>query len=273
MTEYSYQIDPRPETLGGGYRLRLLCDGAEVGGGVFPADASNADAYEEAIAEASAWLASRSQASSSCHMLTFSGRDYLPTQMVPADVHIEDVAHALSLICRFGGHTEVHYSVAQHSLLVVRILDGLGAPREAMLCGLMHDAHEAYVGDVPTPIKALLGATWAEVEHQAEVAVLAAYGLERAMTDWHELIRHADRIALATERRDLMCFDAGRNRPWTLLTGVEPHPLPATEGGWTPEWWAALFLDQFRRLGGVQIHPVHAAIYTPTRSGVSIHQP
>jgi len=203
-------------------------------------------------------------------MLTSSGVDYQPARMNPSDVRIEDVAHALSLICRFNGHCQVHYSVAQHSLLVTRILDGLGAPREAMLCGLMHDAHEAYVGDVPTPIKALLGAAWAEVEHQAEVAVLAAFGLERAMTDWRELIRHADRIALATERRDLMRFDVECNRPWPMLTGVEPHPLPATEGGWTPEWWAELFLDQFRRLGGVQIHPVHAAIYTPTRSGVSI---
>jgi len=203
-------------------------------------------------------------------MLTSSGVDYQPARMNPSDVRIEDVAHALSLICRFNGHCQVHYSVAQHSLLVTRILDGLGAPREAMLCGLMHDAHEAYVGDVPTPIKALLGAAWAEVEHQAEVAVLAAFGLERAMTDWRELIRHADRIALATERRDLMRFDVECNRLWPMLTGVEPHPLPATEGGWTPEWWAELFLDQFRRLGGVQIHPVHAAIYTPTRSGVSI---
>ena len=80
----------------------------------------------------------------SLHMLTFSGRDYLPTQMVPADVRIEDVAHALSLICRFGGHTEVHYSVAQHSLLVARILEERGAPVEAQLAGLLHDAHEAY---------------------------------------------------------------------------------------------------------------------------------
>jgi hypothetical protein len=203
-------------------------------------------------------------------LLTASGVEVHPGVLDPAAVHIGDIAHALSLICRFGGHSAVHYSVAQHSLLVVRILDGLGAPREARLCGLMHDAHEAYVGDVPTPIKALLGAAWAEVEHQAEVAVLAAFGLERAMTDWRELIRHADLIALATERRDLMRFDEERNHPWPMLTGVEPHPLPATEGGWTPEWWAELFLDQFRRLGGVQIHPVHAAIYTPTRSGVSI---
>jgi len=62
MTEYSYQIDPRPAGLGGGWRLRLLENGEEVGGGVFPADQSKTlqdAAYEDAMAEATAWLISR----------------------------------------------------------------------------------------------------------------------------------------------------------------------------------------------------------------------
>ena len=70
MSEHSYQIDPRPLELGGGWRLRLIEDGEEVGGGVFPLseyateDEDNAEeaaklAYEDALAEASAWLASR----------------------------------------------------------------------------------------------------------------------------------------------------------------------------------------------------------------------
>lgn len=248
MTEYSYQIDPRPETLGGGYRLRLLCDGAEVGGGVFPADASNADAYEEAIAEASAWLASRSQASSSCHMLTFSGRDYLPTQMMHADVHIEDVAHALSLICRFGGHTEVHYSVAQHSLLVTRILEDQGAPVEAQLAGLLHDAHEAYIGDIPTPIKSVLGATWHDLEADVATAVRRALDVTSAFHDWEDLIKYADRVALATERRDLMHFDADHNIPWKILGGVTPFHEKIGALGWSPQWWADVFLDRYEAL-------------------------
>ena len=248
MTEYSYQIDPRPETLGGGYRLRLLCDGAEVGGGVFPADASNADAYEAAIAEASAWLASRSQASSTCHMLTFSGRDYLPPQMMPADVHIEDVAHALSLICRFGGHTEVHYSVAQHSLLVARILEDQGAPVEAQLAGLLHDAHEAYIGDIPTPIKSVLGATWHDLEADVATAVRRALDVTSAFHDWEDLIKYADRVALATERRDLMHFDADHNIPWRLLGGVTPFHEKIGALGWSPQWWADVFLDRYEAL-------------------------
>lgn len=250
MTKYGYQIDPRPETLGGGYRLRLLCDGSEVGGGVFPADAdgSDAEAYEEALAEASAWLASRSQAASSCHMLTFSGRDYLPTQMVPADVHIEDVAHALSLICRFGGHTKVHYSVAQHSLLVARILEDRGAPVEAQLAGLLHDAHEAYIGDVPTPVKTALGSIWRDLEHEVEIVVRQALGIAQASVDWEDLVKHADLMALATERRDLMHFDAERNIPWRILWGVTPFHEKIGALGWSPQWWADVFLDRYEAL-------------------------
>lgn len=62
MTEYSYQIDPRCADLGGGWRLRLLENGEEVGGGVFPAsedEASKAEAYTDAFMEASAWIGTR----------------------------------------------------------------------------------------------------------------------------------------------------------------------------------------------------------------------
>ena len=202
-------------------------------------------------------------------LLTNSGIDVRPGQVDPAAVRIEDIAHALSLRCRFLGHTRIHYSVAQHCLLVAGILDGMDAPRDAILCGLMHNAHEAYVGNVPTSIKALLGTAWSDIELQAEAAVLTATGLTHSMMDWRDLIRHVDRIALATERRDLMRFDAGSNRPWPVLAGIEPHPHPATEGGWSPHWWEDQFLERFERLGGVQIHPVHAAMFRPTRTGVT----
>jgi hypothetical protein len=68
MNEYRYEIEPRPSEIGGGYRLRLIEDGEEVGGGVFPlseyatedsAEEAAKWAYEDALAEASAWLASR----------------------------------------------------------------------------------------------------------------------------------------------------------------------------------------------------------------------
>ena len=182
------------------------------------------------------------------HMLTFTGRDYLPTQMVPDDIHIDDIAHALSLVCRFGGHTQVHYSVAQHSLLVARILEHRGAPVEAQLAGLLHDAHEAYIGDVPTPVKTALGSIWRDLEHEVEIVVRQALGIAQALVDWEDLVKHADLVALATERRDLMCFDAARNLPWGILGGVAPFHEKAAICGWSHQWWADVFLDRYEAL-------------------------
>ena len=198
---------------------------------------------------------------SALHMLTFSGRDSLPTQMAPADIHIDDIAHALSLICRFGGHCHTHYSVAQHSLLVARILEDQGAPIEAQLAGLLHDAHVAYIGDIPTPIKSLLGVGWNDLEADVATAVRSALDVTIAFHDWEDLVNYADLVALATERRDLMPFDAERNIPWEILRGIAPFREKVVCGGWSPTWWADVFLDRYGSLCRAReaAHPPHAA--------------
>ena len=72
----------------------------------------------------------------------------------PDDVNIVDIAHSLAMQCRFTGHTKVFYSVAQHSVLVSKLLERRGCDHATVLWGLMHDAAEAYlVGDVATPVK------------------------------------------------------------------------------------------------------------------------
>lgn len=76
----------------------------------------------------------------------------------PFDPHIdqiaiEDIVHSLSLQCRFNGHTNYMYSVARHCIYVADHLERQGASPIAQLCGLMHDAAEAYMCDIPTPIK------------------------------------------------------------------------------------------------------------------------
>lgn len=254
MTNTSYEIDPHPADLGGGWRLRLLENGEEVGGGVFPANHSDPDPtapYDEALAAASAWLSSREVARATPHMLTKSGIDYVPGALRVRDVRISDTAHALALICRFGGHCTEHYSVAQHSLLVANILASIQSSPEAVLCGLLHDAHEAYVGDVPTPIKAQLGGAWTDLEHQAEETVLDAFGLRDAMNDWHDIVKHADLVALATERRDLLLFDSTINLPWAILDGVVPHQGLAAPVSATPQRWSAVFLERFVMLRDV----------------------
>lgn len=96
------------------------------------------------------------------------------------EIHIEDVAVGLANICRWGGQVKRRFSVAEHSLAVARLVrwDG-GTPRET-LGGLMHDAHEAYLGDVVTPLKQAFGDRFAALADQLDVAVADAVGISRA---------------------------------------------------------------------------------------------
>src|ERR1017187_6756440 len=110
---------------------------------------------------------------------TYTGKVFDFDDPQPEQIDILDIAHALSNLCRFGGHTRWHYSVAQHSIYVSRLC-GLGAlapvwPMDA-LYGLLHDAAEAYCVDVPRPIKnELTGYT--EIEGRVHAAVYAKLGL------------------------------------------------------------------------------------------------
>lgn len=129
---------------------------------------------------------------------TASGRKVFPLSLRPADVYLADIAHSLSNQCRFTGHTKWHYSVAQHSILVSLHCD----PAVAMW-GLLHDASEAYLSDIPRPLKALpgFGDVYLAAERVAMDAVCDHFGLSHGMP---ASVEHADREALATEKRDVM---------------------------------------------------------------------
>lgn len=81
-------------------------------------------------------------------IMTHTGKKFKPFNPRTEDIDIEDIAHALSNICRFNGHVNQFYSVAEHSVLVSVL-----CPEELKLKGLLHDAAEAYLGDVPSPLK------------------------------------------------------------------------------------------------------------------------
>jgi hypothetical protein len=123
-----------------------------------------------------------------------------------------DIAHALAHICRFGGHTRKFYSVAQHSCIVADLV-----PEEHKLAALLHDATEAYCGDMVRPLK-LAMPDYQVIEEGIWFAICYRFWIG---SDLPPCVRDADMIALATERRDLMPHHPAA---WSCLTGVEPMP-------------------------------------------------
>ena len=113
------------------------------------------------------------------------------------DIHIETIAHALSNQCRFGGHCSEFYSVAQHSILVSYLCD-----RGEAMYGLLHDASEAYLVDIPSPLKHCgLFDGYLLVEQKLQALIQKKFGLREELP---KSVKEADLVALSTERRDLM---------------------------------------------------------------------
>lgn len=102
---------------------------------------------------------------------TYTGNffDYLSHDNYPFD--IEEIAHSLSHICRYGGHCDQFYSVAEHSVLISQLVSP-----ELALCGLLHDGAEAYITDLPSPLKALCP-DYKQIEASVEKSLFNRYSL------------------------------------------------------------------------------------------------
>lgn len=169
--------------------------------------------------------------SSMTMMQTFTGKVIDLANFKEDDVRLPDIAHALSLINRFTGHSVEPYSVAQHSVLVSRIVEERHA-----LWALLHDASEAYIGDVATPLKTMLP-NYRELEEQIQRAIAQKFGLKWPMP--HE-IKEADLKALMAEKRDLI--PGGHD--WGI-------PVDPAAGEVVPLSWQdakKLFEDRFKEL-------------------------
>jgi hypothetical protein len=133
---------------------------------------------------------------------TYTDRAFDPVHPVASAVHLEDIAQSLSLQCRFAGHVQEHYSVAQHSVLVFRLVESWTSSTTAQIQALLHDASEAYLVDVPAPLKqTALGRIYYDYERRVANVIGTRFGV--SLDPIPRVVRTADAIMLATERRDL----------------------------------------------------------------------
>ena len=152
-------------------------------------------------------------------------------------ITIYDIAYALAMKCRFNGQCSKFYSVAEHSVHVSRLL-----PTRLALGGLLHDANEAYLPDIPRPVKELIP-QYKAVENLMEDAIFGRFGVDLGIADM-VLIKRADNVMLATEARDLM----GDTTGW----GLTEIPKKRTLIPMTIEESRLTFLNEFRKLGGAE---------------------
>lgn len=176
----------------------------------------------------------------------------------PFTISIEAIARGLSRICRFNGHCKRYYSVAQHSIHVSRLVAGktAEATRSLQLWGLLHDASEAYIGDLIRPVKVALGPKIASLnvaelnpykrlEHRWMVAIGVALDFPLHLPE-PASVKMADRISLATEYRD--------NMPWNGDAPHNPDSVPVDVRRlqvyrFAPAWRAErAFLRRYREL-------------------------
>jgi hypothetical protein len=182
-------------------------------------------------------------------MCTFTGLRFWPLDPRPEDICIEDIAHALACENRYGGHLPEPYSVAHHCLLAAWIArDILGGDRADVRDTLMHDAAEAYLKDIPRPLKRSLPG-YKEIEHGVEAAIAAKFGLRFPMPP---IVKRADEMALAIERRDL--FPASHQQLW-VTDRTHDQRMVSDRGRVAFKDWRVVerrFLEVFQALFGTE---------------------
>ncbi|MHA6289310.1 HD domain-containing protein [Maricaulis sp. CAU 1757] len=165
----------------------------------------------------------------------------------PFDVEIEDIAHGLARVARWNGQTRGNhaFSVAEHSVVVLRILDHLypGLEDKWRLAAILHDASEYVIGDMISPFKAALGVNYREFEDRLENAIHLRFGLPpRLPREVKRKIKRADVICAYFEATQIAGFNHAESvkffgrPPAELEIAIEPLPVMAAQ---------ALFLDAF----------------------------
>jgi hypothetical protein len=166
---------------------------------------------------------------------TYSGRQFWPLDPRVEDVHLEDIAHALSNVCRYTGHVREFYSVAEHSVHV-----SWSCEPEDALWGLLHDASEAYLADMARPVKQNMP-VYVAAERLVMRAICERFGLDPVEPP---SVKVADNVLLFTEKRDLMSECVV---PWCWSV----EPLAYVIEPWSPKEAKRRFLERFTELTSV----------------------
>jgi len=144
---------------------------------------------------------------------TYTGKQFWPLDPRAEDIDLKDISHGLANLCRFNGHCKSFYSVAQHSVLVSKMVS-----QEQKLAALFHDASESYTGDLIGPLKRSLPPEFKQIELRIEGLIYQTLGITNVN---HDEIKLADRRALVTEMRDVMGRPPAK---WNEDGLFEPHP-------------------------------------------------
>jgi len=167
---------------------------------------------------------------------TFTGLQFSFSEPHPDQVSIFDIAHALSNTCRYAGHPNKFYSVAQHSVLVSQLV-----PPQYALYGLLHDAAEAYINDIPAPAKELPELQgYKLLEDKILKVILEKYGLSELPDE----VKIADVRLLITEKKVL--FD--HYYEWDLEKRFDPYNIEIV--CWEPLQAYKIFTRRFAELTG-----------------------
>lgn len=172
---------------------------------------------------------------------TYTGRQFWPLDVRPEDLSIHDIARALAFQCRFNGHLKAFYSVAEHSVRVSQ-----ACPPAFALWGLLHDAPEAYIGDMVRPLKRAPGMEeYCRADYRIIAAVAERFGLPMPPdgSDMPRVVAAADDALLHAEARDLL---APCPEQWWSAELAHPDPIQP----WSPEEAETAFLNRFISLGG-----------------------
>lgn len=161
---------------------------------------------------------------------TYTGQQFDPYKPDPDKINIKDIAHALSNLCRFNGHCKKFYSIAQHSILVSSYCSG-----ENRLWGLLHDASEAYISDICSPIKHTIRG-YTELEAGIMDVICKKYNLPVKMP---KEVKENDILLLVLEKQTLFDIDLNWNLPKAVKDDFDTI-IP-----WSPDIAEKCFLDAF----------------------------